>query len=99
MGVALASADNRTADDLVRNADFAMYRAKSRGDGGFEVFEPSMEAAAMTQMQLRADLSEGIGDGHLRLHYQPVVDLRTGRTVGYEALVRWLRDGRLRGAR
>jgi diguanylate cyclase (GGDEF)-like protein len=95
IGVALAGSDDRTPDDLVRNADVAMYLAKSRGKGRFEVFEPSMQAAAMTELQLRADLAAGIAGGDLRLHYQPVVDLRSGRTVGYEALVRWLRDGRL----
>jgi diguanylate cyclase (GGDEF)-like protein len=93
IGVAVAGADDRTAEDLVRNADVAMYRAKSHGKSRVEVFEPSMQAAAMTQLQLRADLAAGIADGDLRLHYQPVVDLRTGRTVGYEALVRWMHDG------
>jgi EAL domain-containing protein (putative c-di-GMP-specific phosphodiesterase class I) len=91
----VAASIDQTADDLVRNADVAMYLAKSRGKGRFEIFEPSMQAAATTQLQLRADLAAGIEAGDLRLHYQPVVDLGTGRTVGYEALVRWLRDGRL----
>ena len=95
VGIAVASATDRTAEDLVHNADIAMYIAKSRGKGRFEVFEPSMHAAAATQLQLRADLAAGIAAGELRLHYQPVVDLATGQTVGYEALVRWLRDGRL----
>jgi diguanylate cyclase (GGDEF)-like protein len=95
IGVAVAAGDDRTADDLVRNADVAMYLAKSRGKGRVELFEPSMHAAAMTQLQLRTDLDLAIASGDLRLHYQPVVDLRTGRTIGFEALVRWLRDGRL----
>jgi diguanylate cyclase (GGDEF)-like protein len=95
VGVALAGPDERHPDDLVRNADVAMYLAKSRGKGRFEVFEPSMQAVAMTQLQLREDLEAGIANGDLRLHYQPVVDLRNGRTIGYEALVRWLHDGRL----
>jgi EAL domain-containing protein (putative c-di-GMP-specific phosphodiesterase class I) len=72
-----------------------MYVAKARANGGFEVFESSMHAAASSRLQLRADLAAGIAAGDLRLHYQPVVDLQTGRTVGYEALVRWLRDGDL----
>jgi diguanylate cyclase (GGDEF)-like protein len=95
IGVAVAGADERTADELVRDADVAMYLAKSHGKGRVEVFEPSMQAAALTQLQLRADLAAGLDRGELRLHYQPIVDLRTGATVGYEALVRWVRDGRL----
>ena len=95
VGVAIAGADDRTADDLVRNADIAMYLAKSRGKGRFEVFEPSMQAAAMTQLQLRTDLAAAILGGDLRLHYQPIVDLQSGKTIGFEALVRWMRDGRL----
>ncbi len=95
IGVAVATADDKTADDLVRNADVAMYLAKSHGKGRVEVYEPSMHEAANTQLQLRTDLAAGIAAGDLRLHYQPIVDLGTGKTVGYEALVRWLRDGRL----
>jgi diguanylate cyclase (GGDEF)-like protein len=95
IGVALAGPDDQTADDVVRNADIAMYLAKSRGKGRFEVFEPSMQAAAMTELQRRTDLAAGIAGGELRLHYQPVIDLATGHTIGYEALVRWLRDGQL----
>ncbi|MBA2721044.1 MAG: EAL domain-containing protein [Chloroflexi bacterium] len=95
VGVALAGPTERHPDDLVRNADVAMYLAKSRGQGRYELFEPSMQAVAMTQLQLRTDLATGIADGELRLHYQPIVDLRTGRTIGYEALVRWLHEDRL----
>jgi diguanylate cyclase (GGDEF)-like protein len=95
VGVAVASDDDRTADDVVRNADVAMYLAKGRGKGRVEVFEPSMQAAAALQLQLRTDLAAGIAACDLRLHYQPVVDLRSGRTIGYEALVRWWRNGRL----
>jgi diguanylate cyclase (GGDEF)-like protein len=93
VGVAVAGADALTPDDLVRNADLAMYRAKSRGKDRFELFEPEMQSAGMIQLELRTDLAEAIDLGDLRLHYQPVVDIRTGRTVGFEALVRWLRDG------
>ena len=95
VGVALAGTDDVTADELVRNADIAMYLAKSRGKGRVEVFEQSMQAAAANQLRVRAELGRAIPAGDLRLHFQPVVDLGTGRTIGYEALVRWLRDGRL----
>jgi diguanylate cyclase len=95
IGVAVAGLDDRTADDLVRNADAAMYLAKNRGKGRFELYEPSMHASAIADLQLRTDLAAGIEASELRLHFQPVIDLRTGRTVGYEALVRWLHEGRL----
>ncbi len=95
VGVAITDADDVTVDDLIRNADVAMYVAKSRGKGRFEVYDQAMQAAAQTQLQLRSDLAIAIAENQLRLHYQPVVDLRTGRTIGYEALVRWQRDGRL----
>jgi len=95
VGVAVAGVGDPTPDDLVRDADVAMYAAKSRGKGRYELFEPSMESAATTQLRLRADLAAAIPAGDLRLHYQPVVDLRTGRTIGYEALVRWQRDDQL----
>ena len=95
IGVAVAGQDDRTADQLVRDADIAMYLAKSRGKGRLEVFEASMQVAAMTQLQMRTDLAAGIAAGDLRLHYQPVVDLGSGRTIGYEALVLWLHNGRL----
>ena len=95
IGVALAGTDDETADDLVRNADIAMYTAKSRGKGRLEVFDLSMQADATTQLQRVTDLAAGIAAGELRLHYQPIVDMRTGRVIGYEALVRWLRKGQL----
>jgi diguanylate cyclase (GGDEF)-like protein len=95
IGVAVAGADDRTAEELVRNADIAMYLAKSRGKGRFEVFEPSMQAAAINMLELRTDLAAAISAGDLRLHFQPVVELRSGGIVGYEALVRWQRGDRL----
>jgi Amt family ammonium transporter len=72
-----------------------MYLAKKRGKSRIEVFDQSMHADAVSQLQLRTDLAAGIANDELRLHYQPIVDLLTGRTIGYEALVRWLRAGQL----
>ena len=95
IGIAIAGPEDESADDLVRNADIAMYLAKSRGKGRLEVFDESMQADAITQLQRVTDLAAGIVGGELRLHYQPVVDMRTGQAIGYEALVRWLRDGQL----
>ena len=95
VGIAIAGPDDKTPDDVVRKADLAMYLAKKQGKARIEVFHESMQADASTQLQRRTDLAAGIANGELRLHYQPIVDLLTGRTIGYEALVRWLRNGKL----
>jgi diguanylate cyclase (GGDEF)-like protein len=95
VGVAVARPDDETADDLVRNADLAMYLAKKHGKARIEIFDQSMQVDAVTQLQRQTDLAAGIANGELRLHYQPVVDMLTGRSIGYEALVRWFHDGKL----
>jgi diguanylate cyclase (GGDEF)-like protein/PAS domain S-box-containing protein len=88
VGLALAAGDD-DADELLRNADLAMYRAKALGKGRCEVFEPDMHAAALERMAIEGDLRHAVVRGELRLHYQPVVELATGRIVGVEALLRW----------
>jgi diguanylate cyclase (GGDEF)-like protein/PAS domain S-box-containing protein len=88
LGLALAGPDD-DADVLLRNADLAMYRAKTLGKGRCEVFEPDMHAAALHRMEVENDLRHAVVRGELRLHYQPVVELETGRVVGVEALLRW----------
>jgi diguanylate cyclase (GGDEF)-like protein/PAS domain S-box-containing protein len=88
VGLALAGG-NDDADELLRNADLAMYRAKALGKGRCELFEPDMHAAALERMAIEGDLRHAVVRGELRLHYQPVVELATGRIVGVEALLRW----------
>lgn len=78
-----------TADDLLRNADVAMYRAKEIGLGGHAIFEPQMHAAAVDRLSLEADLRHAIDREELMLLYQPVVNLESGRVEGFEALARW----------
>ena len=78
-----------TTDDLVRNADLAMYVAKTRGKGQYVLFEPSMHAAALDRLVMEADLRKAIEREELYLEYQPIVILETGQIVGAEALVRW----------
>ncbi len=95
VGLAIAGPGELVPEDLTRHADIAMYLAKDRGKGRLEVYLPGMQAAAVTNLQLRSDLEIGISEGDLRLHYQPVVDLRTGQTLGLEALVRWQRGSEL----
>ena len=88
-GVAVTLPGATPAEDLLRHADLAMYTAKSRGKGRIEFFEPRMHLAVIRRQELRTELQEAIGRGDFVLHYQPFVDLRSGRLAGLEALVRW----------
>ncbi len=83
-----------SADDLVRNADVAMYIAKTRGKGQFVLFEPDMHAAALERLDLEADLRRAADRGEFYLQYQPIIALDGGEVCGTEALVRWRRQGR-----
>jgi diguanylate cyclase (GGDEF)-like protein len=78
-----------TADTLLRNADVAMYSAKARGKGCGAVFSPQMHTAVLERHSLSADLAHAIARRELVLYYQPIVELVSGATVGFEALVRW----------
>ncbi|MDP9442613.1 MAG: GGDEF domain-containing phosphodiesterase, partial [Actinomycetota bacterium] len=89
IGVTIAESTSRDADDLLRNADVAMYTAKSRGRNRCELFKPSMHQAMLDRLDLEADLRRAIERSEFVLHYQPTVDLTTGRMSGMEALVRW----------
>ena len=89
IGVVVASGGHRTADDLLRDADVAMYRAKVSRRGSYALFEPSMQAEVAARLELESDLREAIERERLALAYQPIVDLRNGRIVAVEALARW----------
>ena len=82
-------AGTSTAEDLVRNADFAMYMAKASGKSQHEVYRPAARAAADDDARMRADLRGAVERGEMRLDYQPIFDLRSGRIRSFEALVRW----------
>ncbi|MDP9159293.1 MAG: bifunctional diguanylate cyclase/phosphodiesterase, partial [Acidobacteriota bacterium] len=97
IGIALSTTARVNADDLLRDADIAMYRAKSMGKGRCEIFDAEMQKSAMTRLKLEADLRKALEREEFKLHYQPIVSLRTGQIFGLEALVRWEHcDGRLR---
>ena len=78
-----------TSEQLLRNADIAMYKAKGSGKDRFEVYRKEMHAAVLARIEQERDLRAAIHDEHLITHYQPIYDLTTRRIIGFEALVRW----------
>jgi diguanylate cyclase (GGDEF)-like protein len=89
MGIALASDAGARAEALIRDADAAMYRAKDRGGGLYEVFDDELRARAVHRQQVEHALHRAIDRGELEVHYQPQVRMATGALYGVEALVRW----------
>jgi diguanylate cyclase (GGDEF)-like protein len=89
IGISLFPDDGDDADDIVEGADAAMYRAKEQGRNTFEIFSPALRTEANERLALETALRRGLTAGELVLHYQPKVDLRSGRITGAEALVRW----------
>lgn len=89
IGIAAGSAETAGSEELLRNADLAMYLAKGRGKGKYVVFESKMHEALMERIELEADLRRGIDEREFVLHYQPIFDLRSKRILGMEALIRW----------
>ena len=81
--------DGDSADDLLRNADVAMYRAKATGKGCFAVYEAQMHVAAVHRLELRAEIERAVSEGELAVLYQPIIDLGRETIIGAEALVRW----------
>ena len=89
IGVAVAPADGRTVEELLRNADAALYRAKREGRGQCQFFEPGMDRQIQLRNLLLQDLRDAVQQGLLSLHYQPYVDSGSGQVTGCEALLRW----------
>lgn len=89
VGVALYPNDGRDLDTLLRQADIAMYAAKSDGRGTYHFFERRMDERLRQRMALERELITAIADGEIVPYYQPLVDLATGKTLGYEMLARW----------
>jgi diguanylate cyclase (GGDEF)-like protein/PAS domain S-box-containing protein len=88
IGIASAQGDT-SAEELLRDADIAMYAAKSRRDGGSAVFEPGMRDSIIKRLETKAELERAIKERELVVYFQPIVDLPTQQTKGVEALVRW----------
>lgn len=81
---------NDTADDILRNADVAMYNAKQRGKGRHSVFEPGMHDKAVERLRLQTDLRNAVDNDEITLEFQPIVTLADGLPCGFEALARWV---------
>ncbi len=94
IGIALYPQDGASAQELISHADAAMYRAKSGGRDAHQFFDPSMLVNAQENLELLAELRGALARGEFRLHYQPKLDLRSGRAVGAEALLRWASPSR-----
>ena len=94
IGIVTDVAGERSAEELLRNADEAMYTAKSLGKGRWETFAPSMHAAVRQRHELKADLNRTLERGELSIDYQPIVEVTTGKIVAVEALLRWLHPRR-----
>ena len=89
IGVATTDVDAGTSQDLLRNADLALYAAKQAGKGQWRHYAPSMRGTVMARLEIRSSLERAIADDALRLDYQPIVELADGEPVGFEALLRW----------
>jgi diguanylate cyclase (GGDEF)-like protein len=89
IGIALAPGDGLDPEQLLKNADLALYRAKSDGSGLYRFFEPEMDARMQARRRLEIDLRKAIANGEFELFYQPLVDMQTEYVTGFEALIRW----------
>jgi len=89
IGVVLSEPHYEEAQDVLRDADLAMYRAKERGRARFQVFDAEMRNWAHARSGMEADLREALGRNEFRLQFQPIVEIETGRVHGFEALLRW----------
>ncbi len=89
IGISVFPDDGRDAEALIRNADAAMYHAKEMGRANYQFFTEQMNLAASRRLALESDLRRALGRDQLRVHYQPIVEAKSGQVVAHEALVRW----------
>ncbi len=93
IGIAFSDFRYDSPEEIMRDADTAMYHAKARGKARHEVFDAHMHAQAIDRIGLESDLQRAVRCDDLKVHYQPIVSLNSGACVGFEALLRWTRDG------
>ncbi len=89
IGIAASNGPHHLAEELLRDADIAMYRAKRAGKSRCEVSDPAMHTNAVKRLRLETAIRKGLDQGEFRVHYQPIVSLQTGKIAGFEALSRW----------
>ncbi|WP_458760461.1 putative bifunctional diguanylate cyclase/phosphodiesterase [Afipia sp. TerB] len=89
IGIAISPGDGESGEDLLRNADMALYRAKSEGGGAHHFFEKEMDRIAQKRRDMEFDLRRALANGEFELHYQPLVSLAEDRIVAFESLLRW----------
>ena len=91
IGIALSSPSSTAAEDLLRDAEIAMYRAKQAGKARSELYDPAMHVAAVGRLKLETELRKALELGEFIVYYQPIISLKTDQIVGFEALTRWQR--------
>jgi diguanylate cyclase (GGDEF)-like protein/PAS domain S-box-containing protein len=89
IGIAFSDRQYEDAEQMLRNADIAMYRAKAQGPGNCQIFEPEMQRQAVQRLRFHNELRQGVESSEFTLRYQPIVDLTDERIVGFEGLLRW----------
>jgi diguanylate cyclase (GGDEF)-like protein len=89
IGIAIAPRDGTDSDEVLRSADLALYSAKSCGRGSFRFFEPELDRLLQTRRSLERDMRSALANGEFELHYQPFINVASGETCGFEALLRW----------
>jgi diguanylate cyclase (GGDEF)-like protein/PAS domain S-box-containing protein len=94
IGIAFSAPQYNNPEEMMRDADTAMYHAKARGKARHELFDAEMHARALDRLGLENDLRHAVKSSEFEVHYQPIVSLTTGMCAGFEALVRWTRKGR-----
>ena len=97
IGIVVGDGKYASAKELMRDADTAMYRAKSLGRNRFALFDSALHERAVVRLRLETDLRRALERNELVLHYQPIVSLETRELAGFEALLRWMRDGKMVG--
>jgi diguanylate cyclase (GGDEF)-like protein len=94
IGIAISHFEYTNPEEIMRDADTAMYEAKTRGKARHELFDADMHARALDRLGLESDLREAVKSGAFEMYYQPIVSLSTRMCIGFEALVRWQRNGK-----